>query len=432
MREQTHELLSFLFAVLFLVSTGSLCAQDESINNSVVSFKKRERMSGFVFDMNKEREELLSDEAKYSEERTLLNTKIRFENRFWNLLDYKQEQFNAAFEIGAFGGYGDWGDSSYVKNTFADQSMLGIRTSANIAYLNRFYYDTKNYTLIDVSAWGRYDLFKQNSEGTTIDSFGVVSDFDNNDTKDRLRYGFQAKAGWGVGRMSPMNHLMTADYLLRTYYPGRNFSDFEIAQFAQVIANIKHNRNVQLGHDNEKEMLIIADFINSTLMLELPDAMPEEWQLSEFDPRYQGQRFEFGPHFTYYNQEPDFVYGGYIKYENTKYQNVNWNRNIGANFICNRYKKHDWMMAEINLGWSYYSKLKSQFDFGIQYVPGIEINGFEDVGSVSHNVIPYITYYTQVNSKSRVKLDLAWRIADGEQFILSGPEVSLAIYRSKY
>ena len=41
------------------------------------------------------------------------------------------------------------------------------------------------------------------------------------------------------------------------------------------------------------------------------------------------------------------------------------------------------MMGELNLGWSYYSELKSQFDFGVKYVPGIELNGFNDVGPLS-------------------------------------------------
>lgn len=432
MRKYTHSFAGFLFPVFLLFITTTLLAQENGIDNSVVSFKKRELMSGFVFDLNKEQEELLTDETKFNEERTLLNTKFRFENRFLNLLDYKQEEFNASFEIGPFGGYGNWVDSSFVENTVADQSSFGVRTSANVSYLNRFYYDPKNYTVVDVSAWGRYDLFKQNSDGTTIDSLGVVSDFDESGTKDRLRYGFSAKAGWGIGRLSPMNHLMTAHYLMEKYYPGRIFSDYEIAQFAQVIATIKNNRDLKVKHNPEMEVASLAEFIKGKLLLELPEAMPEEWKFSEFDPRYEGQRVEFGPFFKYYNQEPDFVYGGHINFENLKYKSVKWNRNFSAKLNYNRYKKQDWMLAEIKLGWSYYSELKSQLDFGIKYVPGIEINGFEDVGSLSNNLIPYLSYFTQLNSTSRIKLDFAWRFSDGEQFVLPGPEFSLAIYRSKY
>jgi hypothetical protein len=424
-------LLPFVLFVCVL-AVNSVVAQDKGVTNQVVSFKKRELNSGFVFNMNKEQEELLTDEIKFTEDRTLFNAKFRFENKSLNLLDYKQEHFDAAFEVGPLGGYGSYIDSSYSENIEGDHNYFGIRTYGDISYVSRFYYDTKNYTLLEVSAWGRYEVYTQNSKGTTIDSLGVSSDFDTKDTKDRLRYGFTARGGWGVGRLSPMNHLMTADYLLRKYYPGRNFSDYEIAQFAQVIANVKHDRDYKVGHVDEKEMLIIAGFLKNTLMLTLPESMSVDWQFSEFDPRYQGQRFEFGPQFTYYNQEPDFVYGGYLKYENSKYQNVSWNRNISAEIEYSRYESQDWMTAEIDLGWSYYTDLKSQFDFGVKYVPGIVLDGFEDVGPLSHNFIPYLAYYTQLNSKSRISFDFAWRIADDEQFVLSGPEFSLAIYRSRY
>jgi hypothetical protein len=439
---------TFVLSVLFLMSGLLLNAQETNINNAVVSFKKRELNSGVVFDMNKELEELLTDDSKYKEERTVFNGKYRFESRNWKLLDYKQEYINASFEVGGFGGYGDWVDSTYIENTIADHNFYGIRSKINLSYVNRYYYDTKNYTLIDVSGWGQYDLYKESSEGTTIDSFGVATDFDNSETKDRFRFGLSAKAGWGIGRLSPMNHLMKADYLLRKYYPGRNFSDYEIAQFAQEIATIKEERDYRTAHVAEKEMMQVADFIKETLFLELPDAMQAEWQFSEFDPRFQGQRLEFGPHFTFYNQEPDFLYGAFIQYDNAKYVNVHWNRNFSAGVVYKRYTKQDWeniegiisnnnvsrdwATADFNLGWSYYPDLKSQYDFGVKYVPGIDINNFEDFGSLSHNVIPYVSYFTQLNSKSRVKFDFAWRFADSEQFVLPGPEFSLSVYRSRY
>ncbi len=90
------------------------------------------------------------------------------------------------------------------------------------------------------------------------------------------------------------------------------------------------------------------------------------------------------------------------------------------------------MTGEINIGWSYYSTLKSQFDFGVKYVPAFEIEGFEDDGSLNHSIIPYLSYFTQLNSRSRIKMDFAWRFADSDKFVLSGPEFSLAIYRSRY
>lgn len=432
MRKSAHKFVDILFPLFFLFITISVHAQESTINNNVVSFTKRELTTGFVFDMNKEREELLTDESKYNEERTVFNGKFKLENRFWNLLDNKQDEFYSSFEIGPFGGYGNWIDSSFIENTVADQSFYGVRTTGKIGYKTRFYYDPKTYTLVDVGAWGQYDLYKQNSDGTTIDSFGVATDFDNSENSDRFRYGFRAKAGWGFGRLSPMNHLMTADYLLRKYYPRRNFSDYEIAQFAQVIADIKHDRSVKAGHALDKEMLILADFIKNTLVLASPESVQGEWQFSEFDPRYQGQRLELGPHFQYYNQEPDFIWGGYILYENSKYQNVSWNRNFSAGLKYNSYKKHDWITGEINIGWSYYAGLKSQIDFGVKYVPAYEFSNSDTEGGFRNNAIPYLSYFTQLNSKSRVKLDFSWRFADDEQFVLPGPDFSLAIYRSRY
>ena len=307
-----------------------------------------------------------------------------------------------------------------------------MRATADVRYWNRFYYDPKSYSLIDVRAKGRYDLFNQNSEGTVIDSFGVSTPLDEREWKDSWQFGIEAKAAVGFGRLSPMNHLMTAHYLLEKYYPGRVFSDYEIARFAQEIADLKHARNVRSGHSTEKEMETLADFVRGQMMLESPESMEAEWSFGEFDPRYEGRRIEMGPFFKYYNQEPDFVYGGYVQFDWATYQSVKWNRNFGLNLNYNRYKKQDWMTAELKLGWSYYSNLRSQFDFGVKYVPGIEINGFDNVGPLSHNFIPYMAWYSQLNSSSRIRFDFAWRIADGEQFLLPGPEFSLAFYRSRY
>ena len=410
----------------------SLYAQEPEINNEVVSFKKREWNKGLLLNLDQERDELLTDETRFYEEQNLLNGSFLLENKIWNLLDYKQEELNIAFKTGPFGGWGNWIDSSKVSYNTADEQKYGLRTSLNAGYLYRYYYDPKTYTLLDLSVWGQYDIYKQNLDGTAIDSFGVSMPIDESNIKDRLRFGFKGKAGWGIGRLSPMNHLMTAHYLLEKYYPGRVFSDYEIAQFAQVIAGIKNDRDFKSGHVAEKEMEMVAGFVNKNLMLESPESMSGEWIYGEFDPRYEGTRLEFGPFFQYYNREPDFVYGGYLQFDRAKYHNVKWNSNISANINYNRYKKQDWMMGELNLGWSYYTGLKSQFNFGVKYVPGIELNGFDDIGPLSHNVIPYISWYSQLNSQSRFKFDFSWRIADGEKFLVPGPNFNLAIYRSRY
>lgn len=434
--------------LLTFMATQLAYSQSNDISNEVVSYKKREINTGFVLEVSRELEELLSADTKFEDERTLLNGKFRFQNLYWNLQDYKQERLNLSLEFGPMGGFGDIIDSTNVESIVADQDFYGIRTALNIDYLYRYYYDAKSYTFFDVSAWGRYDFYKENLDGTSTDSLGVVSAVNESDTKDRLRYGINAKVGWGTGRLSPMNHLMTAHYLLEKYYPGRLFSDYEIAKFAQAIARIKNSRNHKEGHNLDREMEELANFVTTNFVLASPESMSIEWEFAEFAPRFQGNKFEIGPHFKYYNKEPDFLYGGFVQYNNAKYVNVKWNRNISTNVTYERYtrqdweldddgisnnnKSQDWLKAEFDLGWSYYPNLKTQFDFGVRYVPGVEMSNYDDLGSIGHSAIPYIGYFTQLNSKSRVKLDFAWRFADNEQFILPGPEFSLAIYRSKY
>jgi len=432
MRKQSRYFALIFILLLIILAEQRVFAQQDEINNTVVSYQKQELKSGVVLSFGNEREELRTDETRLYQEQSIFNGTYRLESSVWNLLDYKQEKLNFSFEAGPMGGYGNWIDSSKVNLTDADHSLYGVRIAADARYWNRFYYDPKSFSVIDVRANGRYDVYNQHSTGTVVDSFGVSTSLDESGWNGNWRFGIEAKAGFGFGRLSPMNHLMTAHYLLEKYYPGRIFSDYEIARFAQEIANLKHNRDVQSGHNQSKEMEALAEFVRGQMMLESPELMSADWQYGEFDPRYEGTRVEMGPFFKYYNQEPDFVYGGYLQFDNAKYQGVKWNRNLGMNINYNRYKKQDWATAELKLGWSYYSNLRSQFDFGIKYVPGIEINGFEDIGPLSHNFIPYFAWYSQLNTSSRIRFDFAWRIADGEQFVLPGPEFSLAVYRSRY
>lgn len=432
MRKQSRLFASLLFIFFTTIPFFTVNAQDSGINNAVVSFKKQELNKGFVLSFGNEREELLTDETRLYQEQSIFNGSYKIESSNWNLLDYKQEKFNFSFELGAMGGYGNWIDSSKVNITDADHNLYGLRAAADARYWNRFYYDPKSFSIIDVRATGRYDVYNQHSTGTVVDSFGVSAPLDKSEWNGNWRFGIEAKAGFGFGRLSPMNHLMTAHYLLEKYYPGRVFSDYEIARFAQEIADLKNDRNVQTGHNKDKEMEVLAEFVRRQMMLESPESMSPDWQFGEFDPRYEGTRVEMGPFFKYYNQEPDLVYGGFVQFDWDKYQGVKWNRNIGVSFSYNRYKKQDWASAELKLGWSYYSNLRSQFDFGIKYIPGIEINGFDNVGTLSNNFIPYLALYSQLNANSRIRFDFSWRIADGEQFVLPGPEFSLAFFRSRY
>jgi hypothetical protein len=229
-----------------------------------------------------------------------------------------------------------------------------------------------------------------------------------------------------------MNHFMVADYLLKKYYRERNFSQEEITKFANEIGRIKHQRNIQTGHKTDVESEQMQDYLNQKMFLIPVSSLEDEWKTGEFMPRFTGNRVEFGPFFKYYNQEPDFIYGGYLLYENAKYCTASWNRNFSAGINYNAYKKQDWILAELSIGWSYFIKLKSQFDFGFKYVPGIAINGSGNDGSVNNGFIPYLGYFTQIDSKNRIDIKLAYRFSEDEKLMLSGPEFSVSVYRSKY
>ena len=419
----------FLLNLAFFFAAQNVAAQETTIDNEVVSFRKKELNKGFVFQLSRENSDITIDELPYSLESTAMSGLFRIENNVWNIEDYKQEAYQFSFDLGPFSGAENWEGSSDGESDDFDVHSYGVQAALNGAYLTRFYYDPRNYTVFSVSGWGQYNLYRQKQEGNPVGS----SEVDESDTKDNLLFGLSAKTGLGIGRLSPMNHLMTAHFLLEKYYPGRVFSDFEIAQFAQVIAGLKHRRDYKTTRTPGWEEQMVSNFLNKNFLLEAPEALPEDWGYGEFDPRYEGNRFEIGPFFQYYNEDPDFIYGGFMQFDWAKYQSVKWNRDLSASISYNRYHdEQQWMSLELQLGWSYYPNLRSRFDFGAKYISGLELDGFDEDGTISHNIIPYVSYFTQLTSKSRIQLDCAWRIADDEQFVIPGPEFSLSIYRSRY
>jgi hypothetical protein len=428
---------AFICLVLMLagvsIANQSFAVNSEKTDTSkVYFFIKKELNTGLYLYSSKEREELNTNETTNKEEIFLGSAGFRFENRVWNFLSFKQEFIDLTFDLGPFFGFGNWLDTTTVSSVDGNHSTIGIRAKLNIDYVNRFYYDHRNFTLIEVSAWGKNDLYFQNMEGVRVDSANLSTDFKNKDLFNKFRYGFQAKAGWGYGKLNPMNHYMTAGYIASEYYKGRNFSENEIEKLAAKINDIKQRRDPGIQHSPEKELAEIKEFLRSTMLLSPPEISVNEWETGEFVPRLQGSRIEFGPFFNYYNYEPDFYYGGFINYDCGKYINSKWNRNLNANVRYNIYKHHDWATFETNLGWSYYSGLKSKYSFGLKYIPGMVIRDWDDMDPVKHNFVPYVEYYTQVNAKTRMNLSFAWKIGDGENFMLSGPEFSLVIYQSRY
>jgi hypothetical protein len=334
-------------------------------------------------------------------------------------------------QAGPLWGEGSWIDSSMVANTEASHKISGLRTFASAAYSSRFYYNQKNYTIVQVNGWGRYDLVNQKSTGFSTDSNQVVTDFESKTTEDKFRFNVSARAGWGIGRMNPMNNFMIADYLLKKYYGNTTFSQDEIAKFAREISRIKGERNINTGHNTEKETEQIQSYLNQKMFQMKVSGIEDDWENGEFIPRLNGNRVEFGPFFNYFNREPDFIYGAYFLYNHAKYCNVKWNRNFSAAINYNAYKKKDWILAELNMGWSYFLSLKSQFDVGFKYVPGITING-TDNHSINNGFIPYLGYFTQMNSKSRIDVKLSYRFSEDEKLMMPGPDFSVSIFRSRY
>lgn len=423
--------LFFLLSSLLFISPVTN-AQSVAGRDTLLLFIKREFNTGVSLSVNSEREELRTDETRNFEKIFKGDARGWWGTRSWFFLPSKEEIRQFSLEAAPFFGKGDLIDSTAAKVIDAEQKLMGIRGKIQAGYMARFYYDRKNYTLVNVSAWGLYDLYKRDASGIQIDSNRIETPYSKTSENSKLRYGLQAKAGWGRGRMNPMNHYTAAALILEKHYPGRIFSDDEILTVAGEIRRIKHRRNEKTSRIAENEAEQLAQFLNSELLLQLPENLLTDWELTEFRPRLNGSRIEFGPFFSYFNREPDFVYGGYLKLENRKYSGHKMSRNMGAALSYNAYKRDDWVLLETHLGWSLYPSLKSEYGFGIKYIPGMMIRKIDDLGKVRHNFVPYLEYFSQLNSKYRVETALAWRIAPNDRFMIPGPEMNITFYRSRY
>lgn len=421
-----------LFTFIFLLFAYFSSGQTAFGEPEATTFIKREFNAGLKFKVAPERDVIKTDESLFSVEQTIGTAAIELVSKNMIYLPARQEQWSYRFELGPFMGKGNLTDSTAKEYIDAELSPSGIRSNLQGAYSSRFYWDSKNYTIVSVNAWGLYDIYRRNAEGTIIDSNTVSHPYEDDSNQRKLRYGFQAKAGWGIGRMNPVNHFATAQFMLEKFYPGRNFSEEEIRTVAREIGRIKHQRKMRTGHSAENETKQLAAFLNSNLFLESPEGMESDWGLTEFRPRFQGSRLEFGPFFNYYNREPDMVYGGYIRYENQKYCGLKLNRKLGAGMNYNGYKKDDWVTFEATAGWNWYPSLKHEIGFGIRYLPAMVVKSLDDLQPVHHAVIPYLEYFTQLNSRYRIETAFAYRIAQKDEFVLPGPELSVSVYRSSY
>lgn len=417
-----------LIAVFVVPVSG--WAQLHKIQTDKLEFRRHEINWGLNYSGANEREEWNSEVASYNEELTTNSAKIWIENRFWDFTEDRQQQFDISAKAGPLWGKGNWNDSSYIEEIDAEHRLTGVRAAISADYSFRFYYNNRNYSLLQINANAQYDWYNQSSEGTAIDSFGVVTGYLDDSKGDKLKTGIDARAGWGLGRLTAVNHFMAAEFILKKYYPEKEFSQDEILMLAGEIARIKNSHDPRTSHQAEIEVPQIEDFLNQK-MIQMPKRiLIADWESGEFLPRYSGSRVEFGPFFQYFNREPDFVYGGYFLFENARYCNMKWNRNFSAAINYNAYKHNDWILGEIKLGWSYFQEMTSQWDLGLKYIPGLEIGN--EKAFFYQGVVPYFSWFTQLNSKNRIDMSLAWRITSDEKLMLPGPEISVSVYRSRY
>jgi len=423
--------LIYQVILMILIPTFSLTAGNADSTNIFI-FQKNEFNTGLTYSSNIEREEVRSSASYDFEEFTAGNAQFFLSRRNWNILRSKQEQWHFQLEAGPFWGRGNFIDSSSVSNYIADHKIFGAQGIFSGNYLNRYYYDSKNYTIVSVKGAVKYQYFNQQSEGILTDSTQVSAEHSRDSYKTKFRGGFQAKGGWGIGRLNYINHYVTASGLLKKYYPERIFSESEVTILSREIGRIKNNRDIKSGFNSEKEMQQLKEFLNWKMLLEYPADLLSYWELSEFRPRLEGKRVEFGPFFNYYNREPDFVYGGYIQFEDIKYCSTQWNRNFSLNVSYNGYKHHDWILLEALMGWSYYPNPKSEYSLGLKYIPGMVVNSLDNTEPVRHGFIPYIEYFLQINSRYRLEAEMSLQISPVEQFVVPGPQFSVSIYRSRY
>ena len=416
-----------------IISQGEPPAPQKPDTLAPPGFIKTELNSGLLFFRENSRESTVSSLSQYSEQRLNYHAYYDFGINSWNLGEDKQEIIN--LDIGAGPIYAT-GHSKMVNQALTSKlndKVYGAGLFADLNYSSRFYYDDKNYVLVETEGYGRFEKIKIHAVGNTVtnDGTGSVST-DEKYLDNRLRYGINSRAGWGFGKLNPVNYFMEAEYLFNKYYSGKLFSPTEKQQLAGFIADIKNNRSPRAGHSDEKELEQVKNFLKKQYLLRPPEEMEDFWRYGEFVPRYSGKRVEFGPFFNYYSREPDFIYGGYAKYESEKYRNNKWNTDFSSELSYNWYKQRDWFFWQTGILFDYYRNLRSRYSFGMKYIPALIVNEFKDIKPLQHVLIPYIEYFLQLNEKQRLDLTFSYKITGENDFFLKGPEFSLAFYSSRY
>jgi hypothetical protein len=437
MRKIKHLPVLSLILIANLLPVKSFPARQffrDSLNFQV--FVKTEINHGYLLSRNNSRESLNTQYSDYSESKANYNAAYFYSLNNWSINESKHEYFNAFIGLGPLYSDGTSTKMETIYDTKFDDNIFGVNLNGKFNYSGRFYTGDKGYGLVEVGGFGLMEKVKKYSKG---DKTNLISSAWPTNTKvkedyfdNRLRYGLEARAGAGFGKPLVVNYLMAAEYFMKKFYPGQLFSEPEKQNLANAIGRIKNNRSVWAGHDPEKEAIQLDQFLNSQMYLTIPENLKEYWLFGEFLPRYDGSRIDVGPFFNYYNREPDFIYGGYVNYENNKYENFHWNRLLKAELSYNRYKTTDWVKLETCIAFDYYRNLHSKFNAGLKFIPVLVANNIDDLGPMKFALIPSVEYYTELSEKIRMSLAFSYNITDKNDFFIKGPEFSLFFYRSRY
>ncbi len=105
--------IKILFLVLLIFSGFSGFSAEGFENDSTVLFPflKKELNTGFIYRLQEEREQELTDNSKFLEELITNSLLFRWSNRKWKYLVFRQEDWNYTFEAGPFLGSGTFTDS---------------------------------------------------------------------------------------------------------------------------------------------------------------------------------------------------------------------------------------------------------------------------------------------------------------------------------
>jgi hypothetical protein len=424
-----------IIAAFILVSVRCFPAE-QIIRDTLTSngLLKTEINYGFKFFRNNSREALKTEYTEYSENRATYNADYFYSINHWNLTEPKHEMINAFLGVGPLYSDGTSIRKETIYKTSFNNRIYGMNLFGEISYSGRFYSGTRSYGLVEVNGFGLFEKIKKRSNGTKADllSSALPVEVQEEYLDNRFRYGLNTRAGWGIGKPEVVNYRMVAEYILDKYYPEQLFSETEKQKVAGAIGRIKNARSLNNQHNTDKETAQLGHFINSQMLLTIPENLKETWLFGEFSPRYDGSRFDAGPFFNYYNREPDFIYGGFVNYENNKYQNFHWNRYFKTELSYNIYKIRNWFRWETSLAFDYYKNLRSKFSIELKYVPVLVFNSFNDIGPFSHVLIPSLEYYTELNEKLRINVAFSYNLTGDNDFYMKGPEFSLAFYRSRY